>query len=68
MEFPISYTSRQLNSTEKNLTTMEREDLSMVYAVKKFRHYLLANKFVFFVDYKHSCISRVQLDAFFGGL
>ena len=24
----------------------------MVYAVKKFRHYLLANKFIFFVDHQ----------------
>ena len=23
----------------------------MVYAIKKFRHYLLANKFIFFVDH-----------------
>ena len=52
MYFPISYASSQLNSAEKNYTTTEREGLSMVYAVKKFRHYLLANKFVFFVDHQ----------------
>ena len=52
MDFPISYASRQLNSAEKNYTTTEREGLSMIYAVKKFRHYLLANKFVFFVDHQ----------------
>ena len=37
MDFPVSYASRQLNSAEKNYTTTEREGLSMVYAVKKFR-------------------------------
>ena len=52
MDFPISYASRQLNSAEKNYTTTEREGLSMVYAVKKFRHYLLANQFIFFVDHQ----------------
>ena len=52
MDFPISCASRQLNSAEKNYTTTECEGLSMIYAVKKFRHYLLANKFVFFVDHQ----------------
>ena len=49
MDFLVTYASRQLNSAEKNYTTTER--LAMVYAVKKFRHYLLANRFIFFVDH-----------------
>ena len=52
LDYPIYFASRQLNDAEKNYTTTEREGLSMVYAVKKFRHYLLANKFVFFVDHQ----------------
>ena len=52
MDFPVSYASRQLHSAKKNYTTTKREGLSMVYAVKKFRHYLLANKFIFFVDHQ----------------
>ena len=52
MDFPVSYASRQLNSTERNYSTMtEREGLGMIFAVKKFRHYLLANKFVFYIDH-----------------
>ncbi len=39
-------------AAENNYTTTEREGLTMVYAVKKFRHYLLANKFIFFVDHQ----------------
>ena len=52
MDFPVSYASRQLNKAEKNYTTTKREGLGMVYAVKKFRNYLLANKFVFFTDHQ----------------
>ncbi|MCO5555292.1 hypothetical protein L7F22_008837 [Adiantum nelumboides] len=52
MDFSISYFSRQLNNAEKNYTTTEREGLGMIYAVKKFRRYLLSNKFVFFVDHQ----------------
>ena len=51
MDFSISYASRQMNSVERNYSTTEREGLARVYAVKKFRHYLLANKFIFFVDH-----------------
>ena len=42
MDFLVSYASRQLNSAEKNYTTIEREGLGMIYAVKKYRHYLIA--------------------------
>ena len=51
-DLPISYASRQLNNVEKNYTTAEREGLGMIYVVKKLRHYLLANKFTFFVDHQ----------------
>ena len=50
--FPLLMPSRQMNATEKNYTTTEREGLTMIYAVKKFRHYLLANKLIFFVDHQ----------------
>ena len=52
LDYPISFASRQLNDAEVNYTTTEREGLAMVYAVKKFRHYLLANQFIFFVDHQ----------------
>ena len=52
MDFPICYVSRQLNSAKKNYTTAKQEGLGMVYAVKKVRHYLLANKFTFSVDHQ----------------
>ena len=51
MDLPVSYASRQLNTVEKNYTNIEREGLSMIYAVKKFWHYILATPFVFFLDH-----------------
>lgn len=50
--YPISFASRQLNDAEINYTTIEREGLGMIYAVKEFRYYLLATKFVFYVDHQ----------------
>jgi hypothetical protein len=46
----ICYACRLLNSAKHNYTTIEREALAMVYSLNKYRHYLLGNKFVFFVD------------------
>ena len=48
---PIAYASRLLSKAEKNYTTTEKEALEMVYAVNKFRHYLLSNRFIFYVDH-----------------
>jgi hypothetical protein len=45
------YASKLLNSVEKNYTTIERETLTMVYALHKFKRYLLGNRFVFYVDH-----------------
>jgi hypothetical protein len=45
------YSSRLFNYVEKNYITTKREALAMVYAIHKFRHYLLGNMFTFFVDH-----------------
>ena len=52
MDFPISYVSQKLNDAKKNYTMTKREVLGMIYVIKKFRHYLLANKFVLFIDHQ----------------
>ncbi len=40
-ERPIHYAGRGLNDHQKNYSTNEREGLVIVFALKKFRHYLL---------------------------
>ena len=52
MDFPISYANQKLNSAKQNYSIIEREGLGMTFAMKKFRHYLLANKFIFFTDHQ----------------
>jgi hypothetical protein len=48
---PIAYASRLFNYVKQNYTTTKREALTMVYALNKFHHYLLRNKFIFYVDH-----------------
>ena len=50
-EKPIYFASRQMSAAEKNYTTTEREALAVVYACKKFRHYLLGYKTIFHTDH-----------------
>lgn len=47
LDHPIYFASRLLSKAEQNYSTTEWEALGMVYAVQKFRHYLLATLFVF---------------------
>jgi hypothetical protein len=48
----IYYASRLKNSAKKNYTTTKKEALTMIYIVNKFKHYLLRNDFIFFVDHE----------------
>ena len=45
------YASRQMSPTERKYTTTEREALAVVYACKKFRHYLLGYRIMFHTDH-----------------
>jgi len=44
---PIYCASRLMNREEKNHTTTEKEALTMIYVMKKSKHYLLGNSFIF---------------------
>jgi hypothetical protein len=47
----IYHASRLMNNVEKNNITT-KEALTMIFVVKTFRHYLLGNNFVFYVDHQ----------------
>jgi hypothetical protein len=47
----VMYVSRLLNNVEHNYGTIWRKTLAMVFALHKFKHYLLGSKFVFYVDH-----------------
>jgi hypothetical protein len=51
MDQPIFFSNIKLSQVERNYTTTEREGLGMIYALKKFRHYLLGSHFKFFTDH-----------------
>jgi hypothetical protein len=51
LDHPIAFSSRKLSTTEQNYTTTEREGLAMVYALQKFRHYLLGSHFKMYTDH-----------------
>jgi hypothetical protein len=48
---PIVYASSLLNIVKQSYSTTEREALTMVFSLHKFGHYLLGNKFVFYVNH-----------------
>eukprot|EP01135_Chromosphaera_perkinsii_P008846 Nk52_evm41s1485 gene=Nk52_evmTU41s1485 len=49
---PISFISRKFIPAERNYSITERELLSIVFAVTKWRHYLHLNKFKVLTDHK----------------
>ncbi len=47
----VVHAFRFSNRIEQNYSTIKRKALVMVFALHKFRHYLLGNKFVFYVNH-----------------
>ena len=47
----IHYASKVLNDAQSNYTTTEKELLAIVYALEKFRSYLIGSKVIVFTDH-----------------
>ncbi len=53
----VVYAFKLLNNAKRNYGTIECETLAIVFALHKCRHYLLGNKFIFYVN----CMALVYL-------
>jgi len=51
-EWPIAYASKSLSKAERNHSQLEKEGLSCVFGVNKFRSYLLGHHFDLITDHK----------------
>jgi hypothetical protein len=51
MDHPIYFSRRKLSQAKCIYTPTKREDLAMIYALQKFRHYLLGSHFKFFTNH-----------------
>ena len=52
VERPVAYASRTLTTAEKNYSQLEKEDLAVVYGVKKFHNYLCGRHFLIESDHQ----------------
>lgn len=50
IEKPIAFASRALTKTEMNYSQLDREALSIVFALKKFYYYIYGRKFTLYTD------------------
>ena len=49
--YVVYYAMKTLNEAQRNYTTIEKELLVMVYALDKFRAYLLGSDIIIFIDH-----------------
>jgi hypothetical protein len=66
IEHLLAFSRRKLSTTEINYTTIEREGITMVYALQKFQHYLLGGHFRMFTD--HSALKYLVKKPVLGGI
>jgi hypothetical protein len=66
LDHPIEFARRNLSESKQNYNTIERKGLVMVYALQKFRHYLLGKHFKMFTD--HSALKYLVNKPVLGGI
>ena len=59
----IYYASRTLNDAQRNYSTTEKEFTASVFALEKFRSYLLGTKVIFYSDHVAICYLMTKKDA-----
>lgn len=52
VEKPVYFASKRLSSAEKNYSQIDKEGLALVFALKRFRYFLLGRHFVARTDHK----------------
>jgi len=52
--YAIYYINKNLTAAELNYTVIEKEFLDVIYAINKFRHYIIAYQVFMYID--HSTI------------
>jgi hypothetical protein len=65
IDHPIAFSNRKLSISETKYKTTEREGLEMVYALQKFRHYLLGFHFKMYTN--HSTLNYLVNKPILGG-
>jgi hypothetical protein len=65
LDHSIVFARRKLSDSEQNYNTTEREGLGMVYALQKYKHYLLGKNFKMFID--HSALKYLVNKPMLGG-
>ena len=60
---PIYYASRMLNDAQMNYTTTEKELLAVIFALEKFRSYLLGSKVIVHTDHSALKYLLAKVDA-----
>jgi hypothetical protein len=65
LDHPITFASRKLSDLEQNYNMTEREGPTMVYALQKFKHYLLGKKINMFTY--HSALKYLVNKPMLGG-